>query len=582
MDDSRTRQTLDALADLFLTEPETQTPPAQDTAADDQAPENGTDLRQSEPNPMRLPPKTPVAAVLNGGDTCETVEETPPLTLRMPRPDSDRRVQSRRAGPGEAETLHLEAVVLGNLPVLGRPWLTQYAHRLSQTRGPVIVLHVDAEQIEAELISTTDARCASLATAGDDEVSQAGGETLAALLQTLTNSKVDAARTCLVHMQPPDPPQDRGSAQDWATPIRRWTLLCGADEAAIVAAYQLVKKLLEADPDHADRHVGLVVMGSDEDASIAVAARLNETVGRFLATPVELLYSQKQMVPVRQRPIGRFANSQAQWLELISFLNRASPAGVLQAVAAERHASDPLIAGRVAAVNPLVDSDGFATLPDAAEHRAVQANRAASSGGPENSPARVADDEVPTDLPLVPLTLAPEAPAPETLAPEIPAPESAVPESLEHEYPEREHLDPVQLEPESTPDLLRLLGTTLTGAVALEARCPAQPSTQLVLDQSGRLHLLRRQVDSRNEDLRTALIDLMEARAWVRQHLSLLRLTMRQCRFDMRVKPVMHLFTSESKLAATLVGRVGRYVRLHVLQRVRVGERCSWVSTDLN
>ncbi len=539
MDDASTRKTLDALADLFLTEPEVETHPAR---SDVQAEQAVPVTMRGTPRPMRLPPKTPVAAVLAGGDRPEAVDATPPLTLRLPRPDPGRSDGRRSARQNEADSIHLEAVLLGNLPVLGRPWLTQYAHRISQSRGPVVVLHIDPDQIEAELICTTDSPRMRDTTIGDDGPVPTDGESLAARLQSLAESQTHAPTTYLIHLPPPD----SSGEQDWTLALKRWTLLCGADEAAIAAAYQLLKQMLERDPARAERRVGLAVMGSDEDASLAVAAKLNEAVGRLLETPVELLYSQKKMVPVQQKPIGQFANSPAQWLDLIAYLRRATDEDMLESDTTDRPRTPPAVVGRVDATSVRIDYDESQTMPDAPVVGAEQSPRDQPAGEPAYTAAPVATDQ----------------------ADRIPIRSGSPTACPEHS--------------DAAPDLLHLISATHAGAVALEARCPLQPATQLILDQSGRLHLLRRQDEALHEDLRIALIDLIEARTWVRQHLSLLSLTMRQCRFDLSRKPVLHLFTSESKVAASLVGRVGQYVRFHVLQRIQVGDGTTWVSTDLN
>ena len=44
----------------------------------------------------------------------------------------------------------VEAVILGNLPGLSGPWLTQYAQLLAQQEGPVAILHVDDDLIDLE------------------------------------------------------------------------------------------------------------------------------------------------------------------------------------------------------------------------------------------------------------------------------------------------------------------------------------------------------------------------------------------------------------------------------------------------
>jgi hypothetical protein len=82
--------------------------------------------------------------------------------------------------------------------------------------------------------------------------------------------------------------------------------------------------------------------------------------------------------------------------------------------------------------------------------------------------------------------------------------------------------------------------------------------------------------------LREAVVELIEARAWVREHADLLAMTQRQLRFDAQAEPVLHLFTDQARLAAALAARLGEFVRLHLLKRVTVGAASAWFSTELN
>ena len=115
-------------------------------------------------------------------------------------------------------------------------------------------------------------------------------------------------------------------------------------------------------------------------------------------------------------------------------------------------------------------------------------------------------------------------------------------------------------------------------------RCPHHPQTQLVLDEEGRVHLLCHQVAGQCTDavLHGLMVALMETRAWVREHLELLKLTQRQCRFDSAAEPVLHLFTDQAKNAVGMIGRLGATVTVHLLQQVRLGNDSTWVCNDLN
>jgi hypothetical protein len=139
------------------------------------------------------------------------------------------------------------------------------------------------------------------------------------------------------------------------------------------------------------------------------------------------------------------------------------------------------------------------------------------------------------------------------------------------------------------PDLVALLmsGTAaVPGGIALEARCPLQPKTQLMLGEDGRLHLLRRHDPAcpgeGAEGLGPAMVDLLQARKWVSEHLALLQLTQRQCRFDADREPVLHLFTDRADWATSLIIRLGDSLKLHLLQDIEVAGERAWFCTPLN
>jgi len=78
-----------------------------------------------------------------------------------------------------------------------------------------------------------------------------------------------------------------------------------------------------------------------------------------------------------------------------------------------------------------------------------------------------------------------------------------------------------------------------------------------------------------------AITEMLEARAWVNEHLDLIRLTQRQMNFD-AVDPVLHLFTARADLAARLAAQLGDAVKLHLLDEVTVGGQRTWYCTPLS
>src|SRR6185503_1028632 len=78
----------------------------------------------------------------------------------------------------------------------------------------------------------------------------------------------------------------------------RITILSSADEAAVVAAYQLVKDLIEAAKADEHRHLpqlGLAVIGSDESVAASMLDRLNRTTATFLGVRLPMVACIRQM-----------------------------------------------------------------------------------------------------------------------------------------------------------------------------------------------------------------------------------------------------------------------------------------------
>ena len=118
--------------------------------------------------------------------------------------------------------------------------------------------------------------------------------------------------------------------------------------------------------------------------------------------------------------------------------------------------------------------------------------------------------------------------------------------------------------------------------ITLTARCPQHPQVELTLDESGGLHLLARHQQATGISVRDALYEMLDARGWVDQHISLLSLTQKQLRFDVQIRPVVHLFTDDARGAAQLVANSAKFVKLHLLSEVSIGDQSAFYCTELN
>ncbi|MCG8508534.1 MAG: hypothetical protein MI741_04830, partial [Rhodospirillales bacterium] len=216
----------------------------------------------------------------------------------------------------------VEAAILGNLPGLAGPWLTQYAQALAQQTGPIALLHVDEDAIDVELVEPTQR-----AAGGENPTASRtrnrfkqryeAGQGVAALLDALVSDKQAPVRMVLVHLDGEPTPQ----AVERLLDLDYWTLLCGSDDAAVVGAYRQLKQLVELEDAVSDKHIGLMVMGSDEQAARTAAGKLRLAATSFLHTPLELVGHLKKMVPVNVRQLASFSPVEAQWHHLRDWLS---------------------------------------------------------------------------------------------------------------------------------------------------------------------------------------------------------------------------------------------------------------------
>ncbi|MFA9478419.1 hypothetical protein ACERK3_08930 [Phycisphaerales bacterium AB-hyl4] len=619
MEENRTRRALDELADLFLTGPtggppspvEADEPADADQAdADRDTPASATKAarhpRDAEtvlaefdlegPAPIRLPPKTgPVAprpspyrrpADDRPEPRASRASSPAAPSLRLHRDDvgsagptdesSTDDADDREARLPVAAPASVEAVLLGNLPGLSGPWLTQYAQRLAQREGPVLLLHLDEQGLDMEMVEPTDRP------QPPGRVPPGGqARDLVDRLETLIRLAPHPVRRVLVHVEASPNPMVLAKLRC----LDAWTLLTGADDAATVAGYRLLKRMIETDPAATPRRVGVMMMGSDDESACRGIARLRSAAASFLDTPIELVGSQRQMVPVNLRQLGRFEPMQTLWPSLRRWLAGLDPAegrsGTAQAEPTHAESAD---------VEPADDFDSPDVEP--ADFASAETEFPFDELPSFDEPTREPELEQTTER--VPERTAEQAPRQSTAR----EPQSAAEQPAHQQPAAQPTAEPAQPQPsegEASPDLAAFLtGDALVGGMALEARCPHQPDTQLLLDQDGRLHLLRRHapaadrtaVAQRSDDdlpaLRRALIELLEARAWVREHVELLQLTQRQCRFDRAADPVLHLFTHRADLANALTARLGPMLKLHLLQKVGQAEHATWFSTPLN
>lgn len=170
--------------------------------------------------------------------------------------------EAQPARPTPSKPAHtkrlLESIVLGHLPGAASAWVVQYAGAVAAIEGkPVALIRVAENEISIEIIGLADAapRASMLEEAIETVQSQA-----ARVLLRL-EGLIDAA------------PMNR---------IDALTILTGADDAAIVAAYRSLKSI---DANHRlgpAAQIRAAIMGADAPTADRAIEQLRRAVGEFL------------------------------------------------------------------------------------------------------------------------------------------------------------------------------------------------------------------------------------------------------------------------------------------------------------
>lgn len=160
----------------------------------------------------------------------------------------------------------VDLLLLGHLPVQGSLWLVPYAGRESQGGiGALIRMHEDTVDLAIVGESTLDiSQCESLDDAFDI---------------------IASAVTCWMVQ----PPSDVDSTSLLHCDADRITLLSGADQAAVVGAYRLLKGLVLASSNTEENPpMNLVIVGTEERAANDAANRIVQTAHHQLGVQLSV------------------------------------------------------------------------------------------------------------------------------------------------------------------------------------------------------------------------------------------------------------------------------------------------------
>lgn len=189
--------------------------------------------------------------------------------------------------PGQ--TLH-ELVLVGSVPGYGGAWLTQYGWTRWQSRQPIALLRLDRQAVEVESFGEP---------IGCEDAA------LNEAVKTFTGAGVRIALA---------PRGDgQGLIRAAARQMEHWTILTGADEACVMACYQLIKGLVADDGVGPTGGIGLVLVGCEQATARSAAQRLARACEQYLGVRVELSCVLPRIDRVQGRWVTRLKCGDRPW-----------------------------------------------------------------------------------------------------------------------------------------------------------------------------------------------------------------------------------------------------------------------------
>jgi hypothetical protein len=549
----------DALAELFLGDAPF-APPPMDKQPREDAPAPG---ERDDPAPQP-PAREPDRPRYDGS------------AVRAERPDSP------AAADPATERPTVELVVLGHLPVRASLWVRQYACLSARKRSETVALvRAAAGAVSVDVITGRQAA----------EIEPVDSVEDAAAIATAA-----AARVVLRVDEIAEPEVLERDGVDEVT------ILTGADEAAVVASYRLIKtfaaQLDRLEPEAAPT-LRVAVMGNPGPDIQDARARIAKACNSFLDRPIEILDASGRLDATGTVTVCRTDHPDATAGILDALLGPPARAAGERAPRTEPPAPD--------AAPPATLRFTGAPGPDRAPQQPpeIVVLPQAGRGGQATRPAR----RVAPPAPPVPQST--PAPAEERRphrgsepsrqpGPDASAPPDDQPLALRHHSPGQPGPDaaPAQTAPPHTAPaqnaptpahavaelkplrLRRPLADLLDGLSPLETRCPTAPGVELACDDRGRLHAIA--TDDRGAG--DAVAALLTAAAWARANLALLiraesRVAMPSPDPRDDADAALHLLARRPGAARAVLDTD---VRVYALAAIPVGPDHVYVATPLN
>jgi len=482
----------------------------------------------------------------------------------------------------------IAVAVAGHLPVSAGLWLSQLADRLARDHGPTGLVRFVAGQVHIEVFR---------AGTGHDV-----GDPLD-LHEALHAATTLAERWIVV------PESSVSSGDVLRAAGDGLMLLTGADEAAVVAAYRLLKDLAEESmvAGRPMPPISVGVLGAGDVAVASAMMKLHRTADAFLSVDLPLAITMPRMEPLESSlrfmlPAPRtvaFEDVPALLRRLVAERGRASGAAGIAASpnpepadpideagsAAWPFASPPEAGGEHA--GPPVGGEAHGELADSGTLSAedppeIETLPTSSPVGSEESAAAPSFDEV--EAPEATAEVHSNPDALRRLVAGKSGPWSSMGGRAEDRSAEASPVEPAKLPPhpidgppprtppevvlDAAEDHEPLLGR-FEELTPLPVACPYHPRVELGVDAAGRLHL----VASHHR-----IAEVEATAAWLADHAALLRLACPGISTS-GTDPIVDLVTERpSEVVALQHSRI----RLHLVARVTLGSEAGWLRLPLN
>jgi len=203
----------------------------------------------------------------------------------------------------------VDLIVLGNLPVYAGAWASQYARDRASGGRVVGLLALHEEEASVAVHpaeAANDVQNQSLADAVA-MVGRLGGDLLV---------RLPAAESAWVAAE---------------GDVRRLTVLCGADDPAIVGAYRTLKGIAQDLPNGLEIELAVAIAGSPSEAAAAAGEKLRAAAERFLGLELTIERPLERVDLGRSRQV--FTGQAPAWAQTCDLLDRFR-AGSLEAAAA--------------------------------------------------------------------------------------------------------------------------------------------------------------------------------------------------------------------------------------------------------